>query len=400
MNNERIFHPAATNTEVLLPGSGTLCIDSGGRAWRPFLREGLLRRVGPAELLITWTTGGVTEPADGNVTRIARSTDNGRTWEDAGLFRHPTRGLFTTELFCPNDGAEVHAFINTYPFGSWMTQLLSYRAISRDGGRTWDGPHSIPGGIQNVWPNRGIKLSTGAWLIPMSWAELIGEEWAEPAHGRAPVPGQVGARLLMQTEVPFGTDTYQRYHKGNEWADRNHRYCVGVMRSDDQGRTFGLHGHIAGGVAGHLIEPRVVELADGRIVMLIRSQKEGFLLRSESRDGGLTWTPAVRTDIMNPSAKVNILKARDGRIFLIHNPVGHQGNIMGGRNPLSLWISDDGMQTWRVKVDLVKDSRPNMSLNYPDGFLDEAAGELVFCWEDTEKLFVMRVPMEITSLNL
>ena len=189
MNNERIFHPAATNTEVLLPGSGTLCIDSGGRAWRPFLREGLLRRVGPAELLITWTTGGVTEPADGNVTRIARSTDNGRTWEDAGLFRHPTRGLFTTELFCPNDGAEVHAFINTYPFGSWMTQLLSYRAISRDGGRTWDGPHSIPGGIQNVWPNRGIKLSTGAWLIPMSWAELIGEEWAEPAHGRAPVPG-------------------------------------------------------------------------------------------------------------------------------------------------------------------------------------------------------------------
>ena len=116
-----------------------------------------------------------------------------------------------------------------------------------------------------------------------------------------------------------------------------------------------------------------------------------------SRDGGVTWTPAVRTDIPNPSAKVNILKARDGRIFLLHNPVGHQGNIMGGRNPLSLWISDDGMRTWRVRLDLVKDSRPNVSLNYPDGFLDEAAGELVFCWEDTERLFVMRVPMDVMA---
>lgn len=393
MANERVIHSAATNSEVLLPGSNTLCLACGNRG---FLREGLLRRVGPGELLVTWTTGGVTEPSDGNVTRIARSTDNGTTWQDLGLFRHPHRGLFTTELFCPDDHGEVHAFINTYPFGSWMTQLLSYRAVSRDGGRTWTGPHAIPGGIHNVWPNRGIVLASGAWLIPMSWAELTGEEWCEPAHGRAPAQGQVGTRPVPQTEVPYGADTSRRYHQGNAWADRNHRYCVGVMRSDDGGNSFNRHGYITGGAHGHLIEPRVVELNDGRIVMLIRSQKEGFLLRSESRDDGRSWSAAVRTDIPNPSAKVNLLKARDGRIFLLHNPTGHQGAVMGGRNPLALWVSDDGMQSWRVKVDLVKDSRPNVSLNYPDGFLDEAAGELLFCWEDTERLFLMRLPMGIT----
>jgi len=397
MTTERIFHPAVNNTEVLLPGSDTLCLDGGGYA---FLREGLLRHVGKDELLLTWTTGGVTEPSDGNLTRIARSTDNGRTWQDFGMFRHPHRGLFTTELFCPDNGPEVHAFINTYAFGSWMTQLLSYRSISHDGGKTWDGPHSIPGGIQGVWPNYGIRLSSGVWLIPMSWAELIGDEWCEPAHGRASVPGQVGMRPLVQQELAFGSNLNFRYCQGNDWADRNHRYCVGVMRSTDQGKTFNRHGYLTGGTKGHLIEPRVVELGDGRIVMLIRSQKEGFLMRSESHDGGETWSPVVRSDIPNPSAKVNLLKARDGRIFLIHNPVGHLGAVMGGRNPISVWVSNDGMQTWRVKADLVKDVHPQTSLNYPDGFIDETAGELVFCWEDVKRLFVMRVPMDLKSASL
>ncbi len=388
MSTNRIFHPAVTNTEVLLPGANTLCLDGGGQA---LLREGLLRRVGRNQLLITWTTGGVTEPSDGNVTRIARSEDNGLTWQDAGLFRHPHRGLFTTELFCPDNGPEVHAFLNTYAFGSWMTQLLSYRAISQDGGKTWTGPHSIPGGIQSVWPNYGIRLASGAWLIPMSWAELTGEEWCEPSHGQPPFPGQVGLRPLQQTTLPYGAQLQHRYGKGNEWADKNHRYCVGVMRSTDQGKSFSRHGYLTGGVNGHLIEPRVVELNDGRIVMLIRSQREGFLMRSESHDDGQTWSPVARTDIPNPSAKVNILKAKDGRIFLIHNPIG----LQGGRNPISLWVSDDGMQTWRVKADLVRDPQPNAWLNYPDGFIDEEAGQLVFCWEDIQRLYVMRVPLDL-----
>lgn len=396
MSSERIFHPGVTNTEVKLNGGEGLCLAGGGQA---MLREGLLRRVGKGELLISWTTGGVTEPSDGNVTRLARSVDNGRTWQDAGVFRHPYRGLFTTELFCPREG-EVHAFFSTYAFGVWMTQLISYRAISRDGGKTWSGPHSIPGGIHSVWPGTGVTLSDGRWMIPVSWAELIGPRWAEPSHGQPPVKGQVGLRELEQEAAPYGASLQYRYGMGNAWADANHRYVCGVMLSGDGGNTFALRGHITGGVNGHLMEPRVMELGGGRVVMLIRSQKEGWLMRSESLDHGETWAPAVRTDIPNPSAKVNLLKARDGRIFLIHNPRGHQGAIMGGRNPLSVWVSDDGMRTWRVKADLVKDLRPNVSLNYPDGFIDEEAREIVFCWEDIQRLFVMRVPLEIGSLAL
>jgi hypothetical protein len=102
----------------------------------------------------------------------------------------------------------------------------------------------------------------------------------------------------------------------------------------------------------------------------------------------------VKTDIPNPSAKVKLLRSRDRRIFLIHNPVSSDGVIMAGRNPLSLWVSHDDMRTWSVKVDLVRDSS-RASLNYPDGYLDEERHELHFAWEDTRSVFILRVPMDV-----
>jgi hypothetical protein len=345
--------------------------------------------------MCTWTTGGFSEPWLGNFTMGAFSDDDGETWsEPQVMFRHSHRGLFTTELFVPREG-EVHAFLQTYGLGVWMTQLHSYRAVSRDGGRTWKGPNSIPGGIHNVWVNQGIVHSSGRWVIPVSWAEHIGEEWCEPSLGRSPAMPCVGGEERPVTELQWGADSQLQYRAGNEWADRNHRYVVGAMWSDDSGETFRLRGHITGGKHGWLIEPKVVELSDGRIVMLIRSQKDGWLWRSESADAGETWSPAVRTDIPNPSAKVKLLRSRGGKIFLIHNPAESSGAIMAGRNPLSLWVSDDDMRSWRVKVDLVRDPAPNVSLNYPDGYVDEERKELHFAWEDTVRVYLVRVPMDV-----
>lgn len=391
-NPTRIYHPAVQINEIWPGPGGYPWVDSGIRLWT---REALLRPVAPGHLLCSWTTGGFSEPWAGNVTMAARSCDGGKSWSAPSiLFAHPSRGLFTTELFVPRDG-EVHAFLQTYGNGAWMTELQSYRAISRDGGETWVGPHSIPGGIQNVWVNRGIRLSSGRWIIPVSWAELIGEEWAPPSVGRAPVAGQVGERRLCQVELPYGADSELHYRAGVAWSDRNHRYVCGVLISENDGESFSLHGYLRGGAHGWLIEPRVVELLNGHIAMLIRSQYDGWLWQSESPDGGMSWSDPVRSNIPNPGAKVNLLRARDGRIFLLHNPSRHDGEVMGGRNPLSLWISDDDMRTWRIQVDLIRDANPSASLNYPDGYLDEEHHELHFVWEDGKTVYQVRVPMDI-----
>lgn len=393
------INPAVKQFELWPGPQGYPWADTGIRLWT---REGILRRVAPNHLICTWTTGGFSEPTNGNFTMISTSHDNGQTWSKPDvLFRHTHRGLFTTELFIPRPG-EIHAFLQTYALGTWMTQLHSYRAISRDGGQTWQGPNSIPGGIHNVWVNQGIVHSSGRWIIPVSWAEHIGDEWCEPTTGRAPAEPRVGVQVPFVREIPHGSDDPLVYRTANAWAHANHRYVVGVIISDDDGATFERRGYLCQDApTNHFFEPKIVELSDGSIALLTRELEDGWLWQSRSADQGETWSPIQRSNIPNPSSKVKLLRASDGRIFLLHNPSGNQqkhnnpNNPLkwGRRNPLSLWVSDDDMQTWRVQIDLVSD--PERNLNYPDGFLDEEANEVAFAWEDGHTVYITRVSMDI-----
>lgn len=392
----RVVHPAVEMHEVWPGPEGYPWAGTGVKLWT---REGILRRVGPQRLLCTWTTGGFSEPTDGNFTMGIASDDLGRTWSKPSvLFRHARRGLFTTELFVPEPGV-VHAFLQTYALGTWITQIHSYRATSRDGGQTWSGPHSIPGGIHNVWVNQGLVHSSGRWVIPVSWAEHVGDEWCEPSVGRPPVQPVAGARPIDPVELPWGSDDPLVYRAGNDWAHRNHRYAVGAILSDDRGESFRLRGYLKREEPRHFFEPKVVERSDGSIALLTRELNDGWLWQSHSTDRGETWGDLERTEIPNPSSKVKLLRARDGRIVLIHNPSPPVPSApgepfrMGRRSPLSIWISRDDMRTWAVKVDLVTD--PAGSLNYPDGYIDDEAGVVHFAWEDGQRVYVAKVPLDI-----
>jgi len=387
----RWINPDVKQYELWPGKDGYPWADTGIKLWT---REGILRHLGGERLICTWTTGGFGEPTDGNFTMAAFSEDYGRSWSKPEvLFRHAWRGLFTTELFVPRPG-EIHAFLQTYRLGGWLTNLQSYRAISRDGGRTWTGPHSIPGGIHNMWVNQGIVHSSGRWIIPVSWAEHIGDEWCEPSVGRPPVVPLVGSRVIPQLELAWGADHQLIYRAAVDWANRNHRYSVGVIISDNEGASFRLCGYLWRERPRHFFEPKIVERSDGSIVLLTREWADGWLWLSCSYDRGETWTPLERSNIPNPSSKVKLLRSRDGRIFLIHNPSGTDGVKKGRRNPLSLWVSRDDMRTWEVKVDLVRDE--HASLNYPDGFIDEERGELHFAWEDGKRVYIMQVPLDIS----
>ena len=117
----------------------------------------------------------------------------------------------------------------------------------------------------------------------------------------------------------------------------------GVLISGDKGQTWEKSAE-TGPTAGWA-ENNLVELRDGRLVMLIRADRTGFLKRSESTDWGRTWASPVATDIPNPGTKFRLHRLSTGRIVLIHNP----NSKPGVRNPLALWASDDDMETWSHK---------------------------------------------------
>jgi hypothetical protein len=143
-----------------------------------------------------------------------------------------------------------------------------------------------------------------------------------------------------------------------------------------------------------------MQMRDGRIVMLMRAEWGGFLWRAESLDNGRTWTQAWETDIPNPSSHTSLIRLPDRRIALIHNPAGRKGT-RGPRNPISIWLSDDELESWSVKQTLIATSDNYRPHNWPAG-LDGLAyphaqildGKLVFVY-DRNRRDAMFVELEL-----
>ena len=160
----------------------------------------------------------------------------------------------------------------------------------------------------------------------------------------------------------------------------------GVMISSDGGATWTEHGDIRLTANDRYFcwaENNIAELADGRIVMLIRSGTTGVGLRSlyraESLDGGRTWPAwASPTDILNADSKATLYMLGGNAVAMLHNPnISH-------RSPLALWISFDGMKSWPYRRVLVAQScdGPRGNLNYPDGFVSQDRQWLHFAFDD------------------
>lgn len=95
-----------------------------------------------------------------------------------------------------------------------------------------------------------------------------------------------------------------------------------------------------------IIQPTVWESAPGHVHMLTRST-EGAMYRSDSFDGGKTWSPAKRTGIPNNNSGFDLVKLENGTLVMIYNPVRPEPEkIKGLRTPVVLRQSKDNGHTW------------------------------------------------------
>jgi predicted neuraminidase len=302
-----------------------------------------LRIMPDGEWIVFFMTGGCTEPELANFVALCRSTDQGETWGPLEVvLQRDDRGCTMTEVVV--DDGQITIFVNIHR--GWFDGWTNYTITSTDAGHTWTAPE-----LFTPLPHRGFirnrfVMPTGEWLFPYQYYPPTGDPEASPLDD--------GSFTQMQ---------------------------VGVLTTADQGRTWTDSSRVAGQCWA---ENNLVRLSDGRLVMLARADGTGCLWRSESTDGGRTWSELVRTDIPNPGSKFRLWQLRDGRVVMVHNPnpqTSHPNSkhyASCNRNPLALWVSDDDLQTWgyrRVLVDF-----PG-HLAYPDGVVDEAEAYVHFVFD-------------------
>ena len=105
------------------------------------------------------------------------------------------------------------------------------------------------------------------------------------------------------------------------------------------------------------MEPEVIELADGRVMMIVRTQL-GVIANSYSADGGDTWSEPERLSVQAPEAPATLRRIpATGDLLLIWNNTFTAGAGHGGsRTPLTAAISSDEGKTWTHVRNLETDS--------------------------------------------
>lgn len=312
-----------------------------------------LRKMPDGSWVMIMLGGGDTEPLPQNRVFLTRSQDEGETWSpleplDLGIkSKNPDTALVPSELMIHGGRATIFVATHDGTFADWKEWMTH----SDDSGRTWSALEPAPGRLhERTFIRNHIVTRDGRILLPY----------------------QHYLRVAATREISKG----RRFSAPTD--PRN-----GVLMSEDGGKTWTEHGDIRLSEDDDYhgwAENNIVQLADGRIAMIIRADRlGGVLYYAESTDGGRTWPEfATPTTIPNPGSKAVLHGLGGDRVALLHNPNPQ------GRHPLSLWISFDGMKTWPYQRVLVPESSrgPGRALNYPDGFVSEDGKYLHFAFDD------------------
>jgi sialidase-1 len=132
----------------------------------------------------------------------------------------------------------------------------------------------------------------------------------------------------------------------------NHFTCR-VWMSDDAGVTWHVSADKVDYAKRGAMEPELMELSDGRILMTIRTQL-GHIAASYSEDGGDTWCEASSWGVRSPEAPSTLRRIpATGDLMLIWNDSFTEGAGHGGkRAPLTVAVSKDEGKTWIHKKNI------------------------------------------------
>jgi predicted neuraminidase len=108
------------------------------------------------------------------------------------------------------------------------------------------------------------------------------------------------------------------------------------------------------------LQPSIAALDEGRAVALLRysGTPPNRILETRSGDAGRSWQPVRKLQLPNPNSALMVRKIGEKQLLLVFN------NTEDGRANLSLALSDDEGETWRV-VHALEDSPEEQGFSYP-----------------------------------
>ena len=250
------------------------------------------------------------------------SSDEGLTWsEPVTEFALPGEAYYANQVLLDSDST-LHCVFHLYGTGNYgyRGRHLDIWHSYQKKGQTWTNPKKIFDGY--VGSMRGfIQLKNKRLLIPITEAD--------PARANKPSSTQTDFGL-------FGVVCLYSDDKGEHWQKTNKRLDIPV--DPNQVTRYGA------------VEPNILELNDGKIWMLIRTNK-GYLYESFSNDAGSSWTEPKPSIFISSDSPASTVRLKDGSILLIWSSNQRYDDkrsyANGGREVLHAAISYNEGKTWQ-----------------------------------------------------
>lgn len=214
-------------------------------------------------------------------------------------------GLGNPVLWKTPNKEEVWLLFVILPKNDWKSALIT-RKVSNNGGKTWSEMEILSKERGLMTKGRPLKLLTGRYLIPI--------------------------------------------YDEKRWSP--------MVLISENGEKWDLYGDTT---ATGVIQPNVVELDDGTLLMLSRS-KMGRVYISRSFNQGLSWISSSKTSIPNPNSGIDLVKVKNKNFFVL--AYNHSEFL---RNRIDIAISHDGI-SWSGPLNVMSG---NGEYSYPCILIDE-----------------------------
>ena len=233
----------------------------------------------------------------------------------------------------------------------WSDSRITAK-VSRDEAKTWSEPFQVTFEAGTMVRNRPVLLTDGQWLLPVY--QEIGTD--------------------PELDDPRNRSFFLRYDPTKKaWTESNR---IGSRLGNIQPAPAVIDGD-------HLVAfCRRGGNYDGR--------PDGWMVRTESRDGGRTWSEGTDSALPNPNAAVDFLRLNSGHHLLVYN------HSFTNRTPLTAAVSVDGAKTFSRRLDLETD--PKGDFGYPTA-LQTRDGKIHVLYTSDERTVVRRIVLTEADLK-